>query len=186
MILENVRVSFVHVVEPAPNLSGDLKYSCQVHIDKNDKENLKRAEVGIEKAIAKGMSSMWGGKKPKFRYEPLRDGDAELASGDLTDKCYENIFFFNASMDPKYGKPGVVDENLHPVMDANKIYSGCYVNIDVNPYPYDNSGNKGIGWGLANIMFVEDGDRLDGRQSAQDAFASLAPESNEDSETGAF
>lgn len=182
MILKNVRVSFVSVVKPSANLSGDLKYSVQVHISKNDKANLALANEGIEKAIIKGKESKWGGKKPKFRYEPLRDGDAELASGDQTDKVYEGIYFFTATMDPAYGKPGVVDEHLNPVMDPDKIYSGCYCNVDVKPFPYDNSGNKGVGWGLSNIMFVRDGERLDGRQSAQDAFAGLAHTDTEDVE----
>lgn len=184
-ILTNVRVSFVNVVEPAENLSGDLAYSCQIHIQKDDKVNLKTIRDAIEKATKKGMSSVWGGKKPKFKYEPLRDGDAELESGDQEDKVYKGIFFLSASKKAAKGKPGVVDENLKPVMDADKIYSGCYCNIDVNNYPYDQAGNKGIGWGLNNIMFVEDGDRLDGQQSAQDAFASLAPETPEEAE-GAF
>jgi len=180
MILENVRVSFVHVVEPEENLSGDLKYSCQVHIEKDDKANLARVNAGVEKAIAKGKSKSWGGKKPKFRYEPLRDGDAELKSGDVTDKSYEGVMFLNASKDPKYGKVGLVDENLAPIIDSDKIYSGCYCNVDVNPFPYSNSGNNGVGWGLSNVMFVEDGDRLDGQQSANEAFASLAPETAEE------
>ncbi len=68
-----------------------------------------------------------------------------------------------------------MDENLQPVMDNDKFYSGCYVHIQVNPYPYKNSGNSGVGWGLQNVMFVEDGDRLDGRRTADEAFASLAP-----------
>lgn len=180
MILENVRVSFVNVVEPAENLSGDLKYSVQVHLSKDDEKNVKLAKAAVEKAIAKGKSSKWGGKKPKFRYEPLRDGDQELKDGDQEDKVYEGIFFFSATKDPKYGKPGVVDENLKPIMDAGKIYSGCYCNIDVNPFPFSSGGNNGVGWGLSNIMFVEDGDRLDGQQSAEDAFASLAPETPEE------
>lgn len=185
MILENVRVSFVNVIEPAETLSGGLKYSVQIHIQKDDKKNVKTAEAAIEKAVKKGLVK-WGGKKPKFRYEPLRDGDAELESGDQTDKVYAGIFFLSATKDPKYGKVGVVDQNLKPVMDADKIYSGCYCNVDINPFPYDNSGNKGIGWGLSNIMFVEDGDRLDGQQSAEDAFASLAPESSEEAGNEAF
>lgn len=189
MILTNIRVSFVNVVKPAPNLSGDLKYSVQVHIDKTDEKNLKVANAEIDKAIEKGKAGKWGGKKPKFRYEPLRDGDAELASGDQTDKVYAGIYFLSATMDPAYGRPGVVDENLNPVMDQDKIYSGCYCNVDLKAFPYDNSGNKGIGWGLSNIMFVRDGERLDGRQSAQDTFAHLKHEDTgegNDGSDGAF
>ena len=181
-ILEKVRVSFVNVIEPAENLSGDLKYSAQIHIRNDDKANLERVQNAIDKAIVKGKSTKWGGKKPKFKYEPLRDGNAELKDGDQTDKCYEDVMFLSASKDPKYGKPGVVDENLQPIMDSSKIYSGCYCNVDINPFPFKSGGNAGIGWGLSNIMFVEDGDRLDGQQSAQDAFGSLAPETAEETE----
>jgi len=186
MILENVRVSFVNLAEPKENLSGQLKYGCQVHIDKDDKANLARAKAGVDKAIAKGKSKMWAGKKPKFRYEPLRDGDQELEDGDQTDRSYEGVIFLNASKDPKYGKVGMVDSDLSPIMDADKIYSGCYCNVDVNPFPFSNSGNNGIGWGINNVMFVEDGDRLDGQQSTDQAFASLAPERDGEDEATDF
>jgi hypothetical protein len=176
IVLENVRVSYVNFLEPKESLNGELAYSCCVLIPKDDKANLARVEQAIEKAIVKGKSTKWGGKKPKFRYEPLRDGDTELESGDREGKEYEGHYFFNCTMKAKAGKPGVVDENCKPVMDSNKFYSGCYVHIEVNPYPYSNSGNSGIGWGLQNVMFVEDGDRLDGRRSATEAFESLAPQ----------
>ena len=176
MILEKVRVSYVNFIEPQETLSGDLAYGCCVLIDKDDKENLARIKKAIDKAKEKGKSSKWGGKVPKFRNEPLRDGDQELKSGDRTGKEYENCYFFNCSMKANKGKPGLVTADLKPVMDGDTFYSGCYVNIDVNPYPFSFKGNSGIGWGLQNVMFVMDGDRLDGRQSATDAFASLAPD----------
>lgn len=182
IILENVRIAFVNIIEPAENLSGQLKYSVQVRIDKDDKSNVERVKDAIEKAIQKGKSTKWGGKKPVFKYEPLRDGDKEIENETQDDKTLAGHYFFSASKDPKYGRPGVVDENLRPVLDPDKFYSGCYVNIDVNPFPFDSGGNKGIGWGLGNVMFVEDGDRLDGQRSAQDAFSSLAPQSAEEIE----
>lgn len=180
IVLEHVRIAFVNIFEPAENLSGDLKYSLQVRIEKDDMNNVARARAAVEKAITKGMQTKWGGKKPVFRYEPLRDGDKEIESGEQTDKSLAGHYFFTANKDPKYGRPGIVDENLQPVMNTEKFYSGCYVNIDVNPFPYKNGGNNGVGWGLSNIMFVEDGDRLDGQRSAQDAFGSLAPATPEE------
>lgn len=176
-ILEEVRVSFVNIVEPVANLSGDLKYSLQVHISKDDTANVKRAQELVDKAIAKGKATIWGGKVPKFRYQPLRDGDQELADGDQEAPCYKGVIFLNASSSFKF-KPGIVDENLQPVTDPDKIYSGCYCHVQLSAYPYKNSGNCGVGWGLQNVMFVSDGDRLDGRMDAKDAFASLAPETN--------
>lgn len=186
MILRKVRVSYVNFVEPKENLSGDLTYGCCVLINKDDKDNLARVNNAINNAIAKGKSTKWGGKKPKFRYEPLRDGDEELESGDREGNEYKGTRFFNCSLKAKFGKPGLVDENLQPVMDSEKFYSGCYVNIDVSPYPYKNSGNSGIGWGLNNVMFVMDGDRLDGRQTATDAFTNLAPQTDEENEDVPF
>lgn len=180
VILENVRVSYVQIFEPKENLSGNDAYSLCALIDKDDKPNMDRINKAVEKAIMKGKSSIWGGKKPKFRYDPVRDGDAELESGDRTGDEHKNCFFINPSMLASKGKPGIVDENLHPVMNADKIYSGCYCNLEVNPFPFKNKGNCGIGWGLNNVMFVEDGDRLDGRRSAQSAFANLAPQTPEE------
>ena len=180
IILENVRVSYVAILEPKENLSGKEAYSCCVLIDKDDKANMDRVNKAVEKAIMKGKSTIWGGKKPSFRYDPVRDGDAELESGDRSGDEYKNHVFINPSMLASKGKPGVVDENLQPVMDIDKIYSGCFCHVEVNPFPFKNSGNTGIGWGLNNVMFVEDGDRLDGRRSAESAFANLAPQKPEE------
>jgi len=177
IVLENVRVSFVNVVEPAENPSGNLAYNCCVLVDKGDKGNLARVADILEKTKKAGISKSWGGKLPKFKNQPFRDGDAELESGDREGSEYKNCMFFNPSMLASKGKPGVVDENLAPVMSKDKIYSGCYCNVQVSAYPYNHPvGGKGIGWGLQNVMFVEDGDRLDGRESAENAFASLAPQ----------
>jgi len=179
IVLENVRIAYVNIFEPEENLSGDLAYGCEIRIEKDDKENLARVNAAIEKAIAKGKQTKWGGKKPKFQYDPLRDGDKEIEEG-CEDKSLKGYFFKGASRPLKKGKPGIVDENVQPCMDDSKFYSGCYANVEVNLYPYKNGGNAGVGWGLNNIMFVEDGDRLDGQQSAQDAFQSLAPQTPED------
>jgi hypothetical protein len=175
IVLEKVRVSYVNLVKPKANLSNALKYSVQIQIEKTDKKNIAKIEKALEAAIKKGVATIWSGKKPSFRFKPLRDGDAELESGEQTNKDLKGMYFLSASKDPSFGPVGLVDENLQVVVDPGKIYSGCYCNVQVNPYPYDRGGNKGVGWGIANVMFVCDGDRLDGQESPTDAFASLAP-----------
>ena len=102
IILENVRIAFVNIIEPTENLKGDLKYSVQVRINKEDKLNIDRVKEAIEKAILKGKATKWGGKKPAFRYEPLRDGDKEIESGEQEDKSLAGYYFLSASKDPKY------------------------------------------------------------------------------------
>ena len=171
MITGECIISYPAVFEPKENLSGALKYGCSLLINKKDTETLAAIQKAIDKAIKRGKEKNWDGKLPKFRYEPLRDGDEELASGDKTDAIYKGKVFLNCSSNTA---PGVVGPDAKPLMDQTKLYAGCIVRADINPYPYKHAGNAGIGWGLQNIMLVSDGDRLDGRQSAEDAFADVA------------
>jgi len=171
MISGKVIISYPHVFEPSENPSGAMKYSCSLLIDKNDTQTVKDFQTAIDKAIAKGKEKLWDGKLPKFRYQPLRDGDQELADGDKTDAIYKNKYFLNCSSD---NQPGIVGPDAKQLMDQTKLYAGCIVRADVNPFPYSNSGNKGIGWGLNNLMLISDGTRLDGKQNAEDAFADVA------------
>ncbi len=164
-------LSYPALFEPKPNPSGVMKYSCSLLIDKKNEAGVKAIRAAIAKATQKGKEGIWNSKIPKFRYEPLRDGDEELASGEKTDKIYEGKFFLNCSANDA---PGVVGPDAQPLMDQSQIYAGCVVRADVKPFPYKNSGNQGIGWGLNNMMLVRDGQRLDGRSNATDAFAKFA------------
>ena len=164
---------FVKVFDAEPNLSGDLKYSIQLMISKADKKGIAQLESIIAKAKAKGKEKKWGGKVPPFRYAPLRDGDAELESGEKEDACYKGMLFINASCGEK-DKPQIVDKSAQPLMDESLLYSGCIVRADLGAFPYKNGGNCGIGWWLNSLMVVRDGERLDGKQNAADAFAKYA------------
>lgn len=168
MITGKCRISYPALFEAKPNPSGALKYSCSLLIPKSDTKMVAEFQRAIDKAIELGKEKVWKGKVPKFRYEPMRDGDAELASGEKTGKEYAGHFFVNCSANTA---PGVVGPDAKPLLDHGAIYAGCYVRADVNPFPYNNSGNNGVGWGLNNIMLVAAGERLDGRQNAEDAFA---------------
>lgn len=176
MITNEVILSYPALFEPKPNPSGALKYSCSLLIDKSDVKGLELILKAIDAAAEKGKAGLWKGKVPKFRYEPLRDGDAELASGEKEDPVYKGKYFINCSANDA---PGVVGPNAKKLMDQTKIYAGCIVRADVNPFPYSSSGNNGIGWGLNNIMLVRDGQRLDGRNNPEDAFAAFAQDEDD-------
>ena len=79
--------------------------------------------------------------------------------------------FVNCSSDDP---PGVVGPDAKPLMNQADIYAGCWVRADINPFPYKKKGNSGIGWGLNNVMLISEGERLDGRQKAEDAFEGYA------------
>jgi len=171
MITSLMRISYPALFEPKENPSGALKYSCSLLIPKSDKNGIKELEAAIEQAKQKGKEKLWKGKIPVFRYQPLRDGDAELATGEKEGKEYEGMMFLNCSSD---NPPGVVGPDAKPLMSQDAIFAGCWVRADINPFPYSNSGNNGIGWGLNNVMLVKEDERLDGRQKAEDAFAQYA------------
>lgn len=170
MITGVCRISYPALFEPKANPSGALKYSCSLLIPKSDTAQVASFQKAIDKAVELGKEKLWKGKVPKFRYEPLRDGDAELASGEKESKEYTGMLFINASSNTA---PGVVGPDARPLMNQDDIYAGCWVRADINPFPFSNSGNNGVGWGLNNIMLVREGERLDGRVKAEDAFAAF-------------
>ena len=68
--------------------------------------------------------------------------------------------------------PDKVTGKPMPVEDEALVYPGVIVKASLEPYAYDNSGNRGITFGLGNIQIIRDGDRLDGRAAANDEFDS--------------
>lgn len=172
-------LSYPALFEPKENLSGALKYSCTLLFDKTNTNGLKELTNTIAAATEKGKAALWSNKIPKFRYEALRDGDVELSSGQKEDPVYKNKMFLNCTSNEA---PGVVDEHAKILMDQKKIYAGCIVRAQLNAFPYKNSGNCGVAWGLNGIMFIEDGPRLDGRIDSEVAFANFAVSTEDDTE----
>lgn len=177
-------IIFPVLFEPKENLSGDLKFSCSFLVDKISEAGVKAMEAEVQKAIAKGKETIWGGKVPRFNYDPIRDGDHELEEGIKEGSEYQGRIFINPSTDPDY-PPQVVDVNLRPITDPGRIYSGCIVRLDVKAYPFKKGGNNGVGWGLNNVMLIRESDRLDGRMNAVDAFAGYAQEVDTDTDADA-
>jgi len=171
MITPLMRISFPYIFEPKANLSGVMKYSCSLLISKDDVAGVNALQETVNKAIAKGKEKVWEGKLPKFRYDPIRDGDKELESGEKTDPVYKNTLFINCSSDTA---PQVVQASASgpkPLLDTSALFAGCWVRADINAFPYKRAGNAGVGWGLNNLLLVKEDTRLDGRMRATDAFA---------------
>ena len=178
MITPVIRTSFVNVWAARTTPDGNSKkYSICALIDKTDAEGLAQINAEVQKAIAKGIET---GKFPKTAVRalrlPLRDGDAEFEAGTRGPE-FKGKYFFNATRDEAKGAPGVAKPQngaVVPVMNQDDFYSGCRARLDVNFFPYNTAGNKGIGVGLNNCLFVGDGERLDGRMKAEDAFSKYA------------
>lgn len=164
VIIKNARLSYPALFTPkaAPG-STQEKYSASLIIPKSDTETLNKIEAAIDAAKKQGQAEKFGGKLPANLKTPLRDGDAERPD----DAAYKNAYFLNASSN---NKPQVVDRSVKDITDATEVYAGCYVNVSVNFYPFNTSGNKGIAAGLGNVQKFKDGDALAGGAKAEDEF----------------
>ncbi|UZQ49089.1 DUF2815 family protein [Clostridium kluyveri] len=159
------RLSYAHLFEPHAIEGNEPKYSVSVIIPKTDTETLKAIKAAVDEAKENGKAK-WNGKIPAALKTPLRDGDTERPD----DEAYENSYFLNAN---SKNKPGVVDQNVQPILDATEVYSGCYGRLTLNFYPYSASGNKGIAAGLGNVQKLADGEPLGGFTRAEDDFEAI-------------
>ena len=171
MITGLVRFSYLNAFEPKETPSGDMKYSASILLPKGDKKSIDEIKAAINKAVQAGVD---GNKFSKAQVNslrlPLRDGDVEFDSGSRGPE-YKGHYFINSS---SKNKPGVVGPDAKPLFDAEGFFSGCFGRADINFFPYNQAGNRGIGVGLNNLMMVKEGERLDGRMKAEDAFASFS------------
>lgn len=180
-----VRLSFVHLFEPVDSMSGDRKnYSVQVVIPKAAKDVVALVESEIQKAITDGIGKKMFNKaiseSAEFR-RCLRDGDKKAAEVDDGSQDYlKGCMFFNASCSEDR-PPAVVDNYGKPIIKADEVYSGCFALVSVNFYPFKH-GKGGIGAGLNHVMKRGEGERLDGRESADKAFKDLVDEEPTSSE----
>ncbi len=161
-----VRFSYAHVFEPTSiTEDAEKKYSVALIIPKSDTKTLGKIEDAIKAALEEGKGK-FGGKIPKKWKSPLRDGDEERED----DENYADSYFINAN---STSKPGIVDENLDPIMDKEEFYSGCYGRASLNFYAFSVSGNQGVACGLNNLQKLKDGDRLSGKgATAEEDFGS--------------
>ena len=172
VITGKCRASYVHIFEPHSTNGSEPKYSISIIIHKSDADTIGKIRAAIEEAKQSGISK-WNGKIPPNLKLPLRDGDEERPD----DPAYADSYFINCN---SVEKPGIVDRKRVPITDPTMIYSGCYIRVSINFYPFNTNGNRGVGAGLGNVQFWCDGDPLNGRVRAEDEFDALDAEDEDD------
>lgn len=164
VVTGKVRFSYANVFQPASAIEGGTpKYSVSIIIPKSDKETISKLQKAFEETKA-SSAGYFGGAVPKNLKGGLRDGDIDKED----DPAYANSYFINAN---SVQKPGVVDQDLQPIIDPSEFYSGCYGRASITFYPYNAQGSKGIACGLNNVQKLEDGEKLGGGTTAAVDFA---------------
>lgn len=167
-----VRLSYAHLDTPhSSNNGGGPKYSATLLIPKTDTATEADIRAAISTAYENGVQNLWKGSRPQMRYPVIYDGDGVRPSGEpFGDEC-KGCWVITASSKTK---PQVVHiSNVHVDLLPTDVYSGMYARVTVNFYPYDNSGNRGVGCGLGNVCKTRDGEPLGGKANAESDFASL-------------
>jgi hypothetical protein len=159
-----VRLSYVNVFKPRQIEGSDPKYSVCIMFPKTDKVLKKIFDDAIKQTAVDDVAK-WGRKVPANLKTPIHDGDEERPDRPE----FRGMWYFNAvSTRP----PQVLDEYKTEMLDPNELYSGCWARVSVNFSGYNNSGNKGIGAYINNIMKLRDDVRLGGTSAtAEEDFA---------------
>lgn len=165
------RVSYPNVFKARKNeLNGKEEFSVVALFDKG-------ADLtALKKAAQEATIKKWGADKTKWPTNirsPFRDQGEREKEGTLPAGHEKGAIFMNFKSTQK---PGVVDQQVQPIIDEADFYAGCYAIASVNAYAYDQKGNRGVSFGLGNLQKVKDGEPLGGRTRAQDDFAPIAVE----------
>jgi hypothetical protein len=124
--------------------------------------------AAMKDAAAKVAKAKWPNGMPENLRNPFRKCEekpnyyADLGPGWL---------YINCSTKQRPDVIRIEGSGWAPISDENHVYSGCFVKVTVSPYAYDQKGNRGVSFGLGNVLKVRDGERRGGRPSAADDFA---------------
>ena len=175
VVTEEVRLSYAHLFEAWSNDPEiPAKFSATLLIPKSSKKTMAAIKAAIDAATIAGKSRFgdsWGKKGVKTT---LHDGDTEA---DLeTNPEYEGHYYMSVSSNTQ---PGIVDRAVNPILDSSEVYSGCFVRVSINAFPYNAKGNQGVSFGLNHVQKLRDGDYLGGRSRASDDFNALEDEDDD-------
>jgi len=163
-VTPEARLSFPHLFEPNSFRDSDPKYSATLLFPKGT--DLKP----LKKLAAAAVKEKWGDNPPKNLRNPFRDGSEKELEG------YEGVTFITASSKKR---PGVVDQQVQPILDADEIYAGCYVRASVTAFCYGGKGTAitpGVSFGLQNVQKIRDGEPFSGRSKPEDDFDTVEVE----------
>ena len=166
------RLSYCNLTTPrAAQQGGEPKYSVTLLIPKTDVATKADIDAAIQAAANEALSKVWNGARPPQLRVPIYDGDGVRPSGvSFGDEC-KGHWVMTASTK---NKPQVVGiDNINCELAPSDIYSGMYARVTIRFFGYSNSGNKGIGCGLGNVMKTRDGEALAGSASASVDFAGV-------------
>jgi hypothetical protein len=175
------RGSFVNILAPDPRKlkdDGKTQYGITMLIPKT--ADISGLVAIYKEAALEGWPDP--AKRPTKLVNPIKDGDTdEYEAGGLKKDKYPEMagcWVINAS---STRKPGVVDENVQPIIDPEEIKSGYWYRATVNAFFYKPDAKSpkkksGVGIGLINVQKLREDETFGaGGGKAEDDFAPVTP-----------
>ena len=158
------RVSYPHVFKAQAIKPTDKpKFSVTMLFPKNsDLSSLKEA-MKQAKIAEFGSKENW----PDDLESPVVDGDNPKHADK---EGYKGHWVIKASTNEDQ-RPGVVDENVQPIVDQAKFYPGCYARAYIYAYVWEYMGKQGVGFILDHVQKLRDGKSFGGKKPAEQVFS---------------
>ncbi len=177
VITPEFRISYPNLFAPKAAAEGqEPKYSISMIFPKTKKgpdgkwlDAIKNAPEPLVAAVLAAGKAEWGERSqwPKGLRLPFRDG-AEKE----TDGYGPDVIFVNASSKNKPGVVSVYDKRTQ-ITDPSKVRGGFYARASLNAYAYDKGVNKGITFGLQNVIVMRDGEPFGNYSDPETDFDSI-------------
>lgn len=176
VVTNKVRLSYCHLFEPYTSFENQpAKYSTVILIPKSDTTTINAIKRAQKAALELGKAGKFGGSIPKNWKNTLHDGDEE-ADLDKNPE-YAGHMYMTISNNQR---PGIVDQNVQPILDTTEVYSGCYARVSMNAYPFNAQGSKGVSFGLSHVQKIADGEAFGNITKAEDDFTPIDPDEFDD------
>lgn len=153
---------------------GDPYYSGTFLLELADTKQIELVKAMIKEAAFKKYGEKADAMLKVFAAKdklPVHDGDIKADKpygaaykGKLYVSARNNartnppIPVFDNVVDPTTGRARVIESPADP----RAPYSGCYVNVFLNFFTYNQGGGEGIGASVLGVQFHKDGERLAG------------------------
>ncbi|GKT33495.1 Protein of unknown function DUF2815 like protein [Aduncisulcus paluster] len=170
-------ICFPALFEPKKNKqnpTANARYSLILLFD--DTATQTTAYQDLRKMVHAAIEEKWGAAKaadPAFVRSlrlPFRNASEKDYNG--FDKGTIYISPWSNGEGPHASRPDVVNLHGDKIVVPEDVWAGQLGRASVRAFGYDSNGNKGVALGLEHVQIVKaDCERLDGKQSADKAFA---------------
>ncbi len=155
-VTPRARLAFPSLFEARSYKSQPAKFSAVLVFDKAAQATAEFQK--LKAAASAAAKAKFGDKPPKNMKNPFRPGsDKEGTEGFNDDDIFITV---SSKKQPKVVDRKKVDGVFPLITDEDRLYPGCYVRASVNAYAYDVDGGRGVSFGLNNVQFLDDGERI--------------------------